>query len=69
MIYLFLDADEYLFSRRVAVLKAALGDPEMADLNMSTVEGNRTDVAEILYLAGTMPFLAERRLLGRGTEA
>ncbi|MEZ4837387.1 MAG: DNA polymerase III subunit delta [Caldilineaceae bacterium] len=63
MIYLFLDADEYLFSRRVAVLKAALGDPEMADLNMSTVEGNRTDVAEILYLAGTMPFLAERRLL------
>jgi DNA polymerase-3 subunit delta len=63
MIYLFLDADEYLLSRKVAELKAALGDPEMADLNMSTVEGNRTNVAEILYLAGTMPFLAERRLL------
>ncbi len=63
MIYFFLDADEYLLSRRVAELKAALGDPEMADLNMSTVEGSRTDAAEIFYLAGTMPFLAERRLL------
>lgn len=63
MIYLFLDADEYLVSRRVATLKRALGDAEMADLNTSTLEGNRTNAAEILYMADTMPFLAERRLV------
>jgi DNA polymerase III subunit delta len=63
MIYLFLDADEYLVSRRVAELKRALGEAEMADLNTSTLEGNRTDAAEILYMADTMPFLTERRLV------
>lgn len=63
MIYLFLDADEYLASRRIAALKGALGDPEMADLNMATLEGARTDAGDLLYQASTMPFLAERRLL------
>ena len=63
MIYLFLDADDYLFSRRLSELKAAMGDPEMADLNVTELAGSRTDVADILYHAGTMPFLAERRLV------
>ena len=63
MIYLFLDADDYLFSRRLSELKAAMGDPEMADLNVSELAGSRTDAADILYHAGTMPFLAERRLV------
>ncbi len=63
MIYLFLDADDYLLSRRLVVLKAAMGDPEMADLNVTELAGNRTDTADILYHAGTMPFLAERRLV------
>lgn len=63
MIYFFLDADEYLVSRRVTGVKRALGEAEMADLNTSTLEGNRTNAAEILYMADTMPFLAERRLV------
>jgi DNA polymerase-3 subunit delta len=62
MIYLFLDADEYLVSRRLAALKRALGEPEMADLNTSTLEGNRASASDLLYQASTMPFLAERRL-------
>lgn len=63
MIYLFLDADDYLLSRRLAALKAAMGDAEMADLNVTDLAGNRTDAADILYHAGTMPFLAERRMV------
>ncbi len=63
MIYLFLDADDYLLSRRLSALKAAMGDPEMADLNITDLAGNQTDAADILYHAGTMPFLAERRLV------
>ncbi|HRJ42018.1 MAG: DNA polymerase III subunit delta [Caldilineaceae bacterium] len=63
MIYLFLDADDYLFSRRLSELKAAMGDPEMADLNVTELTANQTSAADILYHAGTMPFLAERRLV------
>ncbi|MBI3957632.1 MAG: DNA polymerase III subunit delta [Chloroflexi bacterium] len=63
MIYLFIDADDYLLSRRLAALKAAMGDPEMADLNVTELAASRTDAADILYHAGTMPFLAERRLV------
>ena len=63
MIYLFLNADDYLLSRRLVVLKAAMGDAEMADLNVTELTASRTDAADILYHAGTMPFLAERRLV------
>jgi len=63
MIYLFLDADDYLFSRRLSELKAAMGDPEMADLNVTELAASHTNVADILYHTGTMPFLAERRLV------
>jgi DNA polymerase III subunit delta len=63
MIYLFLDADEYLVSRRIAELKRAMGDPEMADLNLTRLEANQTSASDLLYHAGTMPFLAERRLV------
>ena len=63
MLYLFLDADDFLASRKIAALNRALGDAEMADLNFSSVEGPRSNAAELFYLAETMPFLTERRLL------
>lgn len=63
MIYLFLNPDDYLLSRRLAGLKAAMGDPEMADLNVTELETGQTDAADILYHASTMPFLTERRLV------
>lgn len=63
MIYLFLDADDYLLSRRLSEIKAAMGDPEMADLNVTELAADQTNAADILYHAGTMPFLAERRLV------
>ena len=63
MVYIFLNADEYLTSRRTADLKRALGDPEMADLNTVEVDGPRSNAAELLYQASTMPFLSDRRLV------
>lgn len=62
MIYLFLDPDEFLLAQRLRKLKQALGDPEMADLNLTELDGSRISAADVLYHAGTMPFLAERRL-------
>lgn len=44
-------------------MKRAVGDAEMADLNMATLRGEQTSAAAILGEASMMPFLAERRLL------
>ena len=61
--YLFLTPDEFLLGQRLSKLKQALGDPEMASLNIAELEGARSNAADILYHAGTLPFLAERRLV------
>jgi DNA polymerase-3 subunit delta len=62
MVYLFLNADEYLVSGRLAELKAALGDPELASLNIAEL-GPPLDPVRLLAEASLMPFLAEKRLL------
>jgi len=63
MVYLHLNCDEYLSTQRIIQMKRALGDPEMADLNMATLRGEQSSAADILGEASMMPFLAERRLL------
>jgi DNA polymerase-3 subunit delta len=63
MVYLFLDCDEYLATQRIRQLKAAVGDAELADLNITEWEGGQTNGGEILGQASMMPFLAERRLI------
>ena len=63
MVYLFLDCDEYLATQRIRELKAAVGDAELADLNITEWEGNETNASEILGQASMMPFLALRRLI------
>lgn len=62
MVYLLLDCEEFLATRRIAELKAALGDAEMAGLNTTVVSG-ATNPVEILGHAAMMPFLSERRLV------
>jgi DNA polymerase III subunit delta len=63
MVYLFLDADEYLTAQKLGELKAALGDAELAGLNITDLDGPQTDAADLLGQAGMMPFLAPRRLV------
>ena len=63
MVYLLLNCDEYLAAQRIGELKRALGDPELAGLNVAELEGGRTAVADLLGQAAMMPFLAERRLI------
>jgi DNA polymerase-3 subunit delta len=63
MVYLLLHCDEYLAAQRLSALKSALGDPEMADLNTTVLEGERTNAADLLAQASMMPFLAVRRML------
>ena len=63
MIYLFLNADEYLAAQRLAELKAALGDPELASLNIAELGPSQVGPVRLLAEASLMPFLAPRRLL------
>ena len=63
MLYLFLAPDEYLLGQRLAQLKKALGDAEMASLNLTELDGARANAADIIYHLGAMPFLAARRLI------
>lgn len=63
MIYLFLNCDEYLAAQRIATLKAALGDAELASLNTIELDGERTPVSDVLGHASMMPFLAAKRLV------
>ena len=62
MIHLFLHCDEFLAAQRLAEIKQALGDPEMASIN-TTELNEKTSVGEILAQASAMPFLSERRLV------
>ncbi len=61
--YLFLAPDEFLLGQRLSQLKQALGDPEMASLNIAELDGARSNASDILYHAGALPFLADRRLI------
>jgi len=63
MVYLLLDCDEYLVSERLATLKADLGDPELAGLNIAELDGPQTNAADLLGQASMMAFLAPRRLV------
>lgn len=63
MIYLLLNTDEYLATQRVAQLKRAVGEDDMADLNTTALNGPQTSAGELLGQAAMMPFLANRRLL------
>lgn len=63
MVYLFLNADEYLVSGQLAERRAALGDPEVASLNTAEFGPSQVDPMRLLAEASLIPFLAEKRLL------
>ncbi len=63
MWYLLYGPDEYSIQQTIADLKAQLGEPEMAALNTTVLEGRQTSVAEVIAAADALPFLASRRLV------
>ena len=63
MIYLLHGSDELLRSERLDALAAALGNPELAELSTSWLDGRKTSVAEIIHHCDVIPFLTPRRLV------
>lgn len=63
MLYLLHGPDEYSIQQTIAGLKVQLGDPELAALNTTVLDGRRASVAEVITAADALPFLAARRLV------
>ncbi len=53
------------FSRRAAVqaMRDQMGDPSMADLNTTVLDGKTATAADVLSAARAMPFLSDKRLV------
>ena len=61
-VYLLFGEEEYLKQQYKSRLKKALA-PEEEDMNYSYFEGKKTEPREVIGLAETMPFFADRRMI------
>jgi len=55
--------DDFATAGRVAALKAEMGDPSTASLNIAEFDGRTVTLPELRSACDTMPFLSERRLI------
>lgn len=62
MIYLLYGPDEFTRSEALAALKASM-PPEVADLNMATLDGRRLKLDTLIAACEAFPFLADRRMV------
>jgi len=62
MIYLLYGPDEYMRSEALAALKASV-PPDLADLNMATLDGRRLKLDALIGACEAFPFLADRRMV------
>lgn len=63
MIVLIHGEEEFLRAEALQKLKAALGPPEMADLNTTRLDGRKIALGELQQACDTVPFLTPRRLV------
>lgn len=55
--------DEFAMAEFVETLKAELGDPTTAALNLAMLDGRTVTLADVQAACGALPFLADRRLV------
>ena len=65
MFYLFHGEDEFGRAEEVARLRATLagGDPAMAELNTTFLDGTHLTLGELRHVCDSVPFMSERRLV------
>lgn len=63
IVYILNGDDEFAIARFVDELERKLGDPATASMNTTRLEGSAFNPEALLSVAGTMPFLAPRRLV------
>lgn len=63
MLYLLYGGDEVLLDEALSSMKEAVGPPETVDVNVTTLDGSQASFDEVVAIASTVPFLAEKRLV------
>ncbi len=63
MLYIFHGPDDFTRTEKIAQLKASLGDPSMADLNITLLDGYSLTLNQIRSHADTIPFMTAKRLV------
>jgi DNA polymerase-3 subunit delta len=63
MLYILHGPDDFSRSETIAQLKASLGDPAMADLSMTVLDGQGLTLNEIRHHADAVPFMTPKRLV------
>jgi DNA polymerase-3 subunit delta len=63
MFYVFYGPDELSQTEALAELRAQLGDPTIADLNTTRLDGESLSIGELQEACGAIPFLSDRRLV------
>ncbi|MBC7261917.1 MAG: DNA polymerase III subunit delta, partial [Chloroflexi bacterium] len=61
--YLFHGEDELTRSEELARWKTKLGDPALASLNTTILDGRKLDLSVLTRACETLPFMAERRVV------
>lgn len=63
VVYIFHGDDTFAIKQSVEALLKQMGDPTIADLNTTRLDGRQANDDEMRSAANAMPFLAERRLV------
>ncbi len=63
VVYIFHGDDPFAIRRYVEVMISQMGDPTIADMNITRLDGRQAIDDELRSAANAMPFLAERRLV------
>jgi len=63
MFYLFHGEDEFSRSETLAALKEKMGDPGLAELNITIFDGSKVTLSDLQHACDSVPFMAERRLV------
>jgi DNA polymerase-3 subunit delta len=61
--YVFHGTDEFSLKNEIRQIRARMGDPQVADLNTTTLDGKTTSVVDVLASARSFPFLSDKRLV------
>lgn len=63
MFYLFHGEDEFSRSETLADFKKKMGDPGLAELNITVFNGHKVTLGELQHVCDSVPFMADRRLV------
>lgn len=63
MLYVFHGPDDFSRAEKIAALRAAMGDPATAEMNMALLDGRTLRLSDLRQHTDAMPFLAAKRLI------